>query len=216
MKHIEWQPNHSSVLTAVVADSDLWFSHKTLSKLFEVTTQNISLHIRDLSATGLHSEAREFLIKQSEGTRSITRHIKHFPFQVAHAIALRSQHFDQLNDLVELAQRESVLRPLYRIVPVKERNFAGLLIGALNKIANVIPQYPVGSHFVDFFLPVHRIVIEYDEKHHEFPRNRARDNERQRYIERELGAKFIRVSQGEEVAGLNAVLREILLIKGAI
>jgi hypothetical protein len=52
-------------------------------------------------------------------------------------------------------------------------------------------------------------VIEYDEQHHAKPRQQARDSHREAAISAELGAEFIRVKQGFEIAGLNQILRHI-------
>lgn len=216
MKSLDWCPTGDVTLPVIFAADDLWFSHKTLSMLFAVTTQNISIHISDLMASGMHSEEREFLVAQKEGSRTIARRIKHFPFQIAHAIAMRSQRYKELNHLVDLAQQESLLKPSYKVAPIKERNFAALLVGALNRLEKVVSQYPVGSYTVDFFLPDSKIVVEYDEKHHKGPTHRERDQERQRYIEETLNARFVRVAQGSEVEGLNAVLRQIFTAKERI
>lgn len=213
MKVFDWQPEPSEAktLSVIFADNDLWFSHKTLSNLFNVTKQNISLYVKDIAITGLPTTERDFAIEQIEGKRTIRRQIKHFPFQIAHVIALRSQRFDELSRLVDLATKKSVLRPIYRVVPVKEREFATLLIGALEGIETVISQFSVGPYFVDFYLMQSNIVIEYDENHHGRPKHREQDRLRQKFIEEKLKAEFIRIKHGMEIQGLNEVLRSLFL-----
>lgn len=209
MRSIDWRPTGDVTLPVIVVDNDLWFSHKSLSVLFGVTKQNISIHISDLIASGMQIDERKLLVAQREGARTITRRIKHFSFQIAHAIAMRSQRYEELNHLVDLAQVESLLKPSYKVAPIKERNFAALIIGALNGLEKVVPQYPVGPYIVDFFIPDSKIVVEYDEKHHEGPTHRKRDQKRQRFIEERLNARFVRISHDFEIEGLNAVLRQL-------
>lgn len=179
--------------------------------MFGVTTANISIHIRDLIASGIPSCERELPVTQKEGARTVSRRIKHFSFQIAHAIALRAQRYEELDWLVDLAKEESVLRPTYKVTAIKERDFSSLLIGALEGLESVLPQYRVGSYIVDFYLPNSRIVVEYDEKHHKGPANRKRDITRQIFIEKKLNARFVRVSHELEIPGLNAVLRQVFL-----
>jgi very-short-patch-repair endonuclease len=63
------------------------------------------------------------------------------------------------------------------------------------------PQYPVYNkvngynYFIDFYIPEENLAIEYDEEHHN--RHKQKDNERQEYIESQLGCKFIRISDRE-------------------
>lgn len=196
-------------MPVIVAANDLWFSHGTLSALFGVTTQNISIHISDLIASGVQSGEREWLVAQTEGKRTVSRRIKYFPFQIAHAIALKAKRYEALNYLIDLAQKESLLKQTYKVASIKERNFAALLIGALEGVETVVPQYLVGPYIVDFFLPGSKIVVEYDERYHGRPTQRERDRKRQQFIEERLNARFVRVSQDSEIEGLNALLRQL-------
>lgn len=209
-KVIDWKPA-TATMAVTIADNDLWFSHKVLATLFGVTVQNISIHISDLVACGLSSGGRLLLVKQKEGVRMISRQVKHFPFEIAHAIAIRSRRYEELNHLVALAQREALHKPIYKISPIKERNFAALLLGALKDVEEVLRQHRVEPYVVDFFLPASGIVVEYDEFHHQRLANRKHDLQRQKMIEKHLGATFIRVPEGFEIEGLNAVLRRLFV-----
>jgi very-short-patch-repair endonuclease len=194
-------------LQIIEAKGDLWFPQKTLAALFGVTKQNVQIHIRDLHEAGQPNSGVAYAIDQVEGARTVKRLIKHYPFEVAHAIAVRSQRFDQLGWLLDLVKERAIAKSTYRIAPIKERAFGELLVGALDGIATVLPQHHLPPHFIDFFIPEWRLAIEYDERHHGSARRMQADAERQAAIERSLGAKFVRVSVGREIEALNQILK---------
>jgi very-short-patch-repair endonuclease len=207
VKSIDWKPVDSMPLKIVEAKGDLWFSQKTLAALFGVTKQNVQIHIRDLREAGQPSFGLDCAIDQAEGSRTVKRLIKHYPFEVAHAIAVRSQRFEQLGWLLDLAKEREIAKSTYRIAPIKERAFGELLLGALAGLVTVIPQHHLPPHFIDFFIPEWRLAIEYDERHHRSARQMQADAERQAAIEQSLGARFVRVSVGREVEALNEILK---------
>ncbi len=207
MKSIVWKPVGSMNLHVVEAKGDLWFSQKTLAALFGVTKQNVQIHIRDLQEAGQPTSGAAYAIDQAEGARTVKRLIRHYPFEVAHAIAVRSQRFDQLGWLLDLVKEREIAKSTYRIAPIKERAFGELLLGALDGIVTVLPQHHLPPHFIDFFIPEWRLAIEYDERHHGSARRLQADAERQAALERALGARFVRVSVGREIEALNEILR---------
>jgi hypothetical protein len=187
VKSVIWEPGSAMALSVVEADGELWFSSRTLASLFGVTKQNIQIHIRDLREAGQTVTEKSISVEQVEGLRSVTRQVKHFPFEIAHAIAIRSQRFDELNSLLTLAKQLELYKPVYQIVPIKERAFGELLQGALDGITPVLPQHHVSPYFIDFFLPEWRLAIEYDERHHGSAHQMLADTNRQNVIERSLG-----------------------------
>lgn len=203
-------------LTVVEANGDLWFAQKTLAALFGVTKQNVQIHIRDLLVAGQPIAVASFAIEQVEGVRAVRRLIKHYPFEAAHAIAVRSQRFDQLGWLMDLVKARAIAREAYRIAPIKERAFGELLLGTLNGITTVLTQHHLPPYFVDFFIPEWRLAIEYDERHHGSARQMQSDAERQATIEQSFGARFVRVCVGNEIEALNQILKiGIRIRKGA-
>ena len=207
MKSIVWKPVDSMNLHVIEAKGDLWFSQKTLAALFGVTKQNVQIHIRDLQEAGQPTSGAAYAIDQAEGARTVKRLIRHYPFEVAHAIAVRSQRFDQLGWLLDLVKEREIAKSTYRIAPIKERAFGELLLGALDGIVTVLPQHHLPPHFIDFFIPEWRLAIEYDERHHGSARRLQADAERQAALERALGARFVRVSVGREIEALNEILK---------
>lgn len=215
VKSIDWEPRKTLALSAVEADGELWLSTRTLASLFGVTTQNIQMHVRDLRDSGQTVTERLFSVSQLEGERSVTRRIKHYPLDLAHAVAIRSQRFDELNSLLAHAKRLGLSKSTYRIAPIKERAFGKLLQGALDGITTVLPQHHFPPYFIDFLLPEWRLAIEYDERHHKSAARKFADANRQSAIERSLGVEVVRVSVGREIEALNAILKIGVRIGGA-
>lgn len=207
MNPLVWKPRATMVLSVIKSDRDLWFSAKTLAALFGVTTQNIQIHIRDLQEAGQTINSASIAVEQAEGMRLIKRKIKHYPFETAHAIAIRSQRFHELQSLYVLARQQGFEKPAYRIAPIKERAFSEILLGVLEDITPVLRQYHLPPYFIDFFLPEWQLAIEYDERHHSSPGKMRADAERQSDIEKSLGAKFVRVAVGKELEALNRILK---------
>ena len=211
MKRLEWNPTPEILVAIVKTEGDLWFSSRCLAIVFGVSKQNISIHIGDLQQSGMNIMRRVITVAQNEGGRVVSRQITHYPFAIAHAIALRAQRYSVLNLLTDLAGTECLQKSFYKIAPIKERDFAELLIGILDGIQKVVPQFQVGHYIADFYLPDVNVVVEYDESHHEKPSHMARDLARQRIITNMLGSDFVRVKAGAEAKGLNEILRRILV-----
>lgn len=206
----DWKLSPSTSIPIARIENDLWFSAGSLTKLFTTTRQNISLHILDLKQAGMVIDEKPLWVSQKEGSRQVQRKIKHYSFDVAHAIAIRSRNYEFASQLVGLARSKGISKEEYKISPKKERDFAALLIGILSGISEIIPQYHVGRYYIDFYLPNEHIAIEYDEKHHEKSHSQGKDNAREKYISEILSAKFIRVKEGAEIPGINRILHTIL------
>ncbi|MCA3362845.1 MAG: hypothetical protein INF74_12945 [Roseomonas sp.] len=207
MKPISWNPHASITLSVFEANGDLWFTARALSALFGVTVQNIQIHLRDWHDSGQSILEVTFPAKQKEGSRFVIRQLKHYPLEIAHAIAVRSQRFRELDWLLSFAAEYGIRRTAYRIAPIKERAFGSLLQGVLDGLVSVIPQYHAPPHFIDFFIPAWRLAIEYDERHHHSPKQAQADAARQAEIELSLDAKFIRVPVGKEIEALNQIVK---------
>jgi hypothetical protein len=135
------EPSRTPTLSLVAAEGDLWFSAGSLTELLSVTKQNISIHVLDLQCSGMKINERLFPIKRREGKRILVKKLKHYPFDIAHAIALRTKNYEAVNELVDLASTNGLQRRAYKIAPVKERNFAALLLGSLDGITEIVTQH---------------------------------------------------------------------------
>ncbi len=54
----------------------------------------------------------------------------------------------------------------------------------------ILKQYRVNDYKIDWYIPELNLAIEFDEKHHK--RQKKEDIERQKYIEKKMGCKFLR------------------------
>lgn len=195
----------------VITESDLWMSQKSIADLFDTTRQNISLHIANIGEYfNISNCTKAISTIQNEGTRDVSREIQHYNFEVIHAVGIRSNRFDEINTLVDIASHSNILKASYRIIPVKERDFGELLSSILRGITRIIPQYKIMEYFVDFYIPEYDLAVEYDEKHHNKPSNVLNDAERQSKIENEMDIEFIRIHEGMELTGLNKVMKHII------
>lgn len=101
------------------------------------------------------------------------------------------------SNVIDLKTKEKYLSELgFNYVPYdrKEISFKRSLVDFLDALnVDVIHQFRVGNYKVDFYIPLYRIAIEYDEHDHS---GYDKNNEaiRQKYIEKKLNCTFIRLS----------------------
>ena len=128
----------------------------------------------------------------------------------AAAIAFRARRFEDFNSLCSLGRQHGLKMPEVRLDNTKERAFEVLLTGALEGITTVRRQVQIGRYRVDFVLPELQLAVEYDELHHLAPSRVRADEVRQREIVQRSGLLFLRVGEGQEVSGLNQILRRLV------
>lgn len=71
---------------------NIWMSQKNLAQLYQTSSQNITMHIKNIYSDGELMEnatCKEFLQVQSEGNRQVERLVKHYDFQMVLAIGYR-------------------------------------------------------------------------------------------------------------------------------
>jgi hypothetical protein len=90
------------------------------------------------------------------------------------------------------------------------------LFEEINKTLNWIGQHAengkekiVLGYFLDYYEPNLNIAIEYDEKTHEKPKQKRRDEEKQKLITEHLKCKFYRIKEGEEYLWKEILRNEI-------
>ena len=74
------------------ADETLWLSQALMAELFQVTAQNITLHLQALYAEGEIAEeatCKEFLQVRLEGAREVKRSIRHYSLDAILAVGYR-------------------------------------------------------------------------------------------------------------------------------
>jgi hypothetical protein len=75
-----------------VQDSTIWLSQKNIGLLFDTSTDNIGLHLKNIYAEGELNEAsttEDFSVVQQEGSREVCRTIKHYNLDLIIAVGYR-------------------------------------------------------------------------------------------------------------------------------
>jgi very-short-patch-repair endonuclease len=139
--------------------------------------------------------------------------MKHANLATAAAIALRARRFGDFSSLCSLGRQHGLRMPEVRLDNAKERDFEVLLKGVLDGITTVRRQVQTGRYRVDFVLPELQLAVEYDELHHLAPSRVRADEVRQREIVQQSGLLFLRVGEGQEVSGLNQILRRLVSLQ---
>ena len=70
----------------------VWLSQALIAELFQVTPQNVTIHLRNLYAEGEVTEAgtcKEFLQVQREGSRRVSRGVRHYSLDAILAVGYR-------------------------------------------------------------------------------------------------------------------------------
>lgn len=208
-----YQPeNIDTELEIRIADETAWMTQKSIALLYQTTTQNITIHLKNISRNSdlLHG-TRYYIVLNKEGTRRVKRKILHYNLDVIFNIAIKGQYFGEFNNLINFVQSNGVKKNFLVFVSIKERRFGKMLNNSLEGIVDVYNQYRVDNYIVDFYIPELKLIIEYDEKHHK--KQIKEDEIRQEYIEKKLGVRFIRVNEGEEFRGINQVIKTLLKSK---
>jgi hypothetical protein len=92
MENIIVYNNGELELKVSVEDETLWLTQKQLVKLFEVTKQNVSLHINKIFKEGeldKDSTVKFFLTVQKEGNREVTRNLEHYNLDMIISLGYR-------------------------------------------------------------------------------------------------------------------------------
>ena len=69
-------PEADVKVKAILKDETIWLSQKGMAELFECSTDNIGLHLKNIFANGELQENRtteDFSVVQNEGKRTVTR-----------------------------------------------------------------------------------------------------------------------------------------------
>ena len=96
----------------------------------------------------------------------------------------------------------------------KEIEFIYALEQALSPLSIIgIRQYQILQYYIDYYIPSIKLAIEYDENNHKYYTYEKQEL-RQEKIEKELGCKFIRLSDANDnYYNIGLVVKEIINIK---
>jgi hypothetical protein len=85
-------PEENVSVNAVVKDETIWLTQKAMAKLFGCTTDNISLHLKNIYADGELDESsttEEFSVVQQEGSRKVKRKTKFYNLDAIISVGYR-------------------------------------------------------------------------------------------------------------------------------
>lgn len=88
-----FESKDGKVVLPVSVDVDtMWLSRKQMAELFDVTPQNITMHLKNIYKTGELAESatsKDFLLVQHEGTRDIVRSVNCYNLDAIISIGYR-------------------------------------------------------------------------------------------------------------------------------
>ena len=87
-------PDGSSNVEVLLNEEDIWMTQKALSQLFQTSTQNITMHIKNIYEEGELEESRTCKLDlqvQTEGNRTVKRNIKVYNLEMIIAIGFRAK-----------------------------------------------------------------------------------------------------------------------------
>jgi hypothetical protein len=85
-------PEENVSVNAVVKDETIWLTQKAMAELFDCTTDNISLHLKNIYADGELNESsttEEFSVVQQEGSRKVKRKTKFYNLDAIISVGYR-------------------------------------------------------------------------------------------------------------------------------
>lgn len=91
-KLIIYQPDDESTVSVKIEGNTVWLTQKQLSEILATSTDNISLHLKNIYASGeLLEEAttEDFSVVRQEGQRSVSRKIKHYNLDAIISVGYR-------------------------------------------------------------------------------------------------------------------------------
>ena len=178
--------------SGIAQDAEFRMSQRELAEAFGVTPPTVSEVLRGFD--------RKVQIRRSkEGSRhDVTRKVITYSQDAIFRVAMASKG---LHIYYDICQRAGIA-PLLVHQPRREVEFSAMLMAFLGGKYHVERQFRVLRYAVDFYIPSHGVVIEYDEREHQRSFRKACDMRRQAEIEEALSAKVVRVAEGNELGGL--------------
>ncbi len=85
-------PEENISINAVIKDETIWLTQKAMAELFDCTTDNISLHLKNIFADGELAEkstAEEISVVQKEGNRNVKRNSKFYNLDAIISVGYR-------------------------------------------------------------------------------------------------------------------------------
>lgn len=87
-----YQPDDGSAVLVRLEGNTLWLTQRQLAELFATSTDNISLHLKNIYSQGELAETattEDFSVVQKEGQRSVSRKVKHYNLDAIISVGYR-------------------------------------------------------------------------------------------------------------------------------
>ena len=156
-------------------DESVWLTQRQMAKVFQTSTDNVSLHLKNIYTTDELKEAattEDFSVVRSEGQRQVRRKIKHYNLDAIISIGYRvnSKRAVRFRQWATRTLREHLLRGY----TMNERRLAergldearqtlDLLARTLENQALVDETGRAVLHIITTYADTWRLLIEYDE-----------------------------------------------------
>jgi prophage maintenance system killer protein len=91
-KLIIYQPDDESTVSVKLEGNTVWLTQRQLSEILDTSTDNISLHLKNIYASGELAETattEDFSVVQQEGQRSVSRKIRHYNLDAIISVGYR-------------------------------------------------------------------------------------------------------------------------------
>ena len=189
----------------IKVDGGIWFTQRTMSEILGIKSHTVNWHLKEIEKIDNSFEIKEIKVIRKEGERIITRNLKHYSLESLFDISMRCNRLASFNNIMKEIEKNCEVNLDFKVRPIKERNFQGILKESLEGILDFECQYRVDNYSVDFYFPKLNLCVEYDETHHKYTKDG--DIFRERHIIELIGCNFLRVNEGEELQGLNQILK---------
>ena len=186
-------------------DDGFWFTQKSISEILGIKTHTVNYHLKEIEKIDSSFKIKNISLTREEGNRHITRSLKHYSLESFFDISMRCNRLETFNNLLKLIDGDNKTELDFKVRPIKERNFKEILDQSLKDIMEFKYQYRVNGYIVDFYFPQLNLCVEYDECHHE--NHKDKDDIREKSITGYKDCDFLRVAEGEELQGLNKILK---------
>ena len=85
-------PDESVSVKAIVKDETIWLTQKAMAELFECSTDNVGLHLKNIFDEGelrLQGTSEEFSVVQTEGSRNVRRRTRFYNLDAIISVGYR-------------------------------------------------------------------------------------------------------------------------------
>lgn len=85
-------PNESVSVKAIVKDETIWLTQKAMAELFDCSTDNVGLHLKNIFDEGelrLQGTSEEFSVVQTEGSRNVRRRTRFYNLDAIISVGYR-------------------------------------------------------------------------------------------------------------------------------